>query len=156
MASNAVDGLTVDDEDPLSIVLSHEELQQPRKTPWQDLAYSVLDQESKEHLHRLCGRHIAYGSDCSGIDAPRWALMDIFEAIHKDAVQESPESQPPIVDFEMASESNKTSGDAARILLTINGHPRVLVTDCTARKRTRDDRLLGWDAYTGKMSAFLT
>ena len=124
----------------------------PVKRKWASLALEVFDDADREYLESYCDRRpVKYGSDCSGIDAPKMGLADVMQAIHESACVKEPSKQRPRIQYGHASESPSGEGDPPRLLLTLNGRPQVLVEDMLQTVKCRAGVLKGRNSYTGDM-----
>ena len=117
-----------------------------RQPLWAKIAYDTLESSDKAYLRGMCSsrRPHKYASDCSGIDAPKFALQDIMNVIHEDAMSFATDGEPvepPQLRYLFASEAPKGDGDAPRALMTMNGSPEIMVEDMLKTKRRKKKRL---------------
>jgi hypothetical protein len=125
-----------------------------RSKSWCELAYNCLGRALKSNLLERFGEQL-YGSDCSGIDAPVHALRSITALLKRERQsldsKAKEASSPPCLVYTHASEINDKHGDAAKLALTMNGSPEVLVCDSSRMKlQERKKTVKGWDSYTCK------
>ncbi len=122
-----------------------------RQRLWEDIAYQSMPPALQHNLRERCSKGISYGSDCSGIDGPLHALRSIVEASSAPDQRES--AAKCLIDYHYATEINDKHGDGPKLVLTMNGKPRVLWSDMTActtayDKVNKQKYLKGYDCYT--------
>lgn len=136
---------------------SKDQTSKERKRSWSDIAYERLSEDLRCNLRvrfSADASPLTYGSDCSGLDAPKHALEHIAETVHAATLKINLEAAPPRIIYTHASEANSKAGDGPKLAMTLNGSPQILVSDALNMKTTRRG-VIGYDCYTQDFQAIV-
>ena len=97
------------------------------KRPWTEAVWHVCDEEDHDWLSRQAGVSIRYANDCTGANAPLFALQELSNSLEDVA------GQGLAITHAFSSEIGGPEGDPARAFLRANDEPEVLFRDMTKR-----------------------